>query len=86
MVLAAVGDVRAKTRAAAVGSAKMLNSPTGVIFPGSAIAPPIIKTLFARRKISGDREAARARFVKGPMAMMSTVPGGLSSSILSISR
>lgn len=86
MVLAGVGDVRAKTRAAAVESARILNSPTGVIFPGSTIAPPMTETLFARRKTCGDREAARARLVNGPIAMMSIVSGGLSSSILSISR
>lgn len=85
MVVAGFGDVRANTRAAAVGSAKVLNSPTGVMFPGSAIAPPMTSTLFARRNVNGDSEAASARLVNGPMAMMSTVSVGLSSRILRIS-
>ena len=85
-VLLGVGDVNAKTLAAEIGSASMLNSPTGVMFPGTDTAPPITKTDLARRNACGDWEAAIAKFVKGPMAMISIVSNGLSSSIPRISR
>ena len=86
MALAGSGEVNANTRAAAIGSARILNSPTGVIFPGSAIAPPITQTLFARRRDCGDSEAARAMVVIGPITTMSIVSTGLSSRMWRISR
>lgn len=86
MVLLGVGDVNAKILAAETGSATMLNSPTGVIFPGTDTAPPMNRTDLARRNTCGEWEAASARLVKGPIAIMSIVFGGLSSRIRSISR
>ena len=86
IVVAGFGDVRAKTRAAAGASAMVLNSATGVAFPGPVTAPPMTRTDFARRKVVGEWEAARARLVRGPMAMMVIVPGGFSSRSRRISR
>ena len=59
----------AKTRAAASGSAQMLNSAAGVMFP-SAIAPPM-STIRAGRM---PRSSASATFVSGPTGT-STVSG-----------
>lgn len=86
MVLAGLGDVKAKTRAAAVASARALNSATGVILPGEEIVPPMTRTDLARMNTVGECEAARARFVRGPIAIMVIVSGGFSSSIRKISR
>lgn len=86
IVLAGLGDVNAKMRAVAEGSAKVLNSATGVAFPGTEIAPPMTRTDLARMRIFGECDAARARFVRGPMAMIVIVPGGFSARILMISR
>lgn len=86
MVVAGLGDVNAKTRAVAVGSAKVLNSATGVAFPGPETAPPMTRTDLARMNIFGARDAARARFVRGPTAMIVIVPGGFSARVLMISR
>lgn len=85
-MLLGVGEVNAKTRAAETGSAMVLNSPTGVKFPGTDTAPPMTRTDLARRNTCGEWEAASARFVKGPIAIMSIVSGGFSSRIRSISR
>ena len=60
-----------------MGSARQLNSPTGVMLPGSSIAPPITRTSFARRKVCGDFAAARAKVVSGPKAIRVKVSGGL---------
>lgn len=86
MVLDGLGDVSAKMRAAAVGSAMVLNSATGVALPGLWIAPPMIRTDLARKNVAGECEAARARLVSGPTAMMVIVLGGFSSRSLRISR
>ena len=85
-MLSGLGAVRAKILAAAVGSASVLNSATGVAFPGPSTTPPMISTCFARRNIAGECEAARARLVKGPIAMMVMVLRGFSSRIRRISR
>ena len=85
-MLVGSGEVNAKTRAAAVASAKVLNSPTGVILPGTEIAPPITKMDFARISTIGACEAASARFVRGPMAITVMVSGGFSSRTRIISR
>lgn len=85
-MLVGLGEVKAKTRAAAVASANVLNSPTGVMLPGTEIAPPITKTDLARISTVGAYEAARATFVRGPMAMTVMVFGGLSSRTRKISR
>jgi len=44
--------------------------------PGSVTAPPITKSAFARMKVWGDRAAARAKVVRGPMAIRVIVSGG----------
>jgi len=44
------------------------------------------RTDLARRNTGGEWEAASARFVIGPIAIMSIVSGGFSSRIRSISR
>ena len=85
-MLAGLGEVNAKTRAAAVASAKVLNSPTGVMLPGTEIAPPMTRTDFARISMVGACEAARARLVRGPIAMTVMVSGGFSSRTRKISR
>ena len=85
-MLAGLGEVKAKTRAAAFASANVLNSPTGVILPGTEMAPPITRTDLARISTIGACEAARARLVSGPMAMTVMVSGGFSSRIRRISR
>ena len=85
-VLLGVGDVNAKIRAAEIGSASVLNSPTGVMFPGTDTAPPITRADLARRKTWGEWEAASAKFVKGPIAIRSTESGGFFSRICRISR
>lgn len=71
------GEVRAKRRAAAMGSAMQLNSATGVMLPGVARAPDMATTSFAFRKVSGRWEAARAKVVRGPMPMRVIVLGGV---------
>lgn len=86
MVLAGFGDVNAYRRAAAMGSAMQLNSATGVMLPGSEIAPPITITSLAFRNTCGSWEAARAKFVSGPMPMRVMVSGGWESRICRISR
>lgn len=86
IVLSGFGADSAKIRAVAMGSAMVLNSATGVAFPGAETAPPMIRTDLARRNIVGECEAARARLVRGPMAMMVMLPGGFSSRTRKISR
>lgn len=86
MVLAGSGDVSAKTRAAAYASAMALNSPTGVIFPGEKMAPPMTRTALTRRNVVGFSAAARATLVRGPMAMIVIVSGGFPERIRRISR
>ena len=76
----------AYTLAAAMGSAMQLNSATGVMLPGTEMAPDITTTSLAFMKIVGDSEAARAKFVRGPMAMRVIVSGGFESRIERISR
>ena len=84
-VLAGLGDVNASTRAAAIGSARTLNSPTGVMFPATLIAPPMTNTSFARRKVCRSWEAAIAKLVKGPSAIRVMVSGGFDASSVKIS-
>lgn len=86
MVLDALGDVNAKMRAAAMGSAMVLNSATGVTFPGLRTAPPMTRTDLARRNVVGECDAARARLVSGPTAMIVMVSAGFSSRSRRISR
>ena len=81
-----LGEVSAKMRAAAMGSALVLNSATGVTLPGLRTAPPITRTDLARRNVVGECDAARARFVSGPTAMIVMVSGGFSSRSRTISR
>lgn len=78
-MLSGVRDVKANTRAAAIGSASVLNSATGVMLPGKDTAPPINRTDLTRRKTRGSCDAARATLVNGPMAIRSIVSGGFSS-------
>ena len=85
-MLAGLGEVRAKRRAAAVGSAQVLNSAKGVTFPGTEMAPPMMRIDLARVRVWGACEAARARLVRGPMAMIDIVFGGFSSRRRRISR
>ena len=86
LVAASLSSSAEKTRAAAAGSARILNSPTGVMLPDTVIAPPMTTTLFARRNVCGEREAARAKLVRGPIAIMSMVSLGLSSRISKIAK
>ena len=86
IVLSGSGDVRAYTLAAATGSAMQLNSATGVILPGMEMAPDITTTSLAFMNTVGDSEAARAKFVSGPMAMRVMVSGGFESRIERISK
>ncbi len=56
------------------------------MLPGQKMAPPITRTALARSKVVGDSDAASARLVRGPMAMMVMVSGGCSERIRRISR
>ncbi|KAL5888478.1 hypothetical protein ACKVWC_011567 [Pyricularia oryzae] len=85
MVEAGSCAVRAKTRAVATASAKVLNSATGVMLPGTLMAPPMTQTSRARRSVSGSSAAARARLVMGPMVRIVTVWSGDSLRIRRIS-
>ena len=85
MVLAGSGLVSAYTRAAAMGSAMVLNSATGVMLPGSVIAPPMTTSSFAFIKVTGSWAAARAKVVKGPRAMRVVVLGGFEERMSRIS-
>lgn len=86
MVEAGIGLVKANTLAAANESAAMLNSASGVMFPGSSRAPPIMINSFARHKVLASFAAASAMFVSGPIAITETVPGGSDSSMERISK
>lgn len=86
IVDAGFGEDKAKTRAAAVVSAYVLNSAKGVIFPGYSTAPPMTRIFFARIRIWGACEAASAILVRGPIAIIEIVSGGFSSRIRRISR
>ena len=68
-----------------MGSASVLNSPTGVMLPGRSMAPPITSTVLARRKVWGDLEAARAKLVSGPSAIKVILSGGLAARRVRIS-
>ena len=50
------------------------------------MVPPITIRFLALRNVWGDWEAARAKFVRGPMPIRVIVLGGFSSSIRRISR
>ena len=50
-----------------------------------SMAPPMTRTALARRKIRGDLAAARAKFVRGPMAARVMVLGGLVERMVRIS-
>ena len=78
IVLDGFGDVSAYMRAAAIGSAMLLNSAVGVMLPGSRSAPPMTSSCFARRKVCGSVAAAVAKVVSGPIAIRVIVLGGLS--------
>ena len=65
------------TRAAASGSAQMLNSAAGVTLP-SAIVPPISTIRSSRSATSGWRARSRPIFVSGPVGT-STTPGSMRS-------
>ena len=56
------------------------------MLPGSEMVPPMTRMDFARINVVGAWEAARARFVSGPMAMIVTVSGGFSLRMRKISR
>ena len=77
--------VNANTLAAAMLSACTLNSASGVILPGTSMAPPIMTISFTLSKVSTSSAAARAIFVIGPSAAMVMVLGGCSFSRRSIS-
>ena len=64
----------------------MFHSARGVMFPGTEMAPPITRSSFTRRNVDASWEAARARLVKGPMAIMVIVFGGLAARRRRISR
>lgn len=54
-------------------------------FPWTSMAPPITMTSLARRNVSGSTDAARAKFVKGPIATRDMVSASFSRSIRRIS-
>lgn len=56
------------------------------MLPGTEMVPPMTSMDLARITVVGAWEAARARFVSGPMAMIVMVSGGFSSRIRKISR
>ena len=85
IVLAGFGDVNAYTLAAARASAMQLNSPTGVMLPGSSIEPPMTMTSLAFMNVFGSSAAAVAKFVNGPIAIKVMVSAGLSLRMRSIS-
>ena len=67
----------ANTRAAASGSAQMLNSAAGVTLP-SAIAPPMSTIRSSRSATSGWRASSSPTFVSGPVGTRTT-PGSIRS-------
>ena len=85
IVLAGFGDVNAYTLAAARASAMQLNSPTGVILPGSSMEPPMTTTSLAFMNVFGSSAAAMAKFVNGPIAINVMVSAGFSLRMRSIS-
>lgn len=85
-MLAGSGLVKAYSLAAATASAMVLNSPTGVMFPGTSTAPPITRICLARRNVFGPCAAAVARVVRGPMAMRVIVSAGSVLRMRRISR
>ena len=68
----------ANTRAAASGSAKMLNSATAVALPTPAL-PPMREMPAMRRGHCGSRSMASAKLVSGPTAMIHTSGAAASS-------
>lgn len=78
--------MRAKIRAAAIGSAIQLNSPTGVMFPGMESAPDMAISSKAFVNVVADSEAAREKFVRGPMDIRVIVSGGWKPRMRRISR
>ena len=55
-----------------------LNSPTGVILPGSSMVPPMTTTSLAFRNVFGSSAAAMAKVVNGPIAIKVMVSAGFS--------
>lgn len=78
-------DVKANRITAATGSAKSLNSATGMMLPAALNAPPITATSFTLKHFSWSIAAANAMFVMGPITAVEMVLGGLSARSLSIS-
>lgn len=75
--------------AAATGSAKTLNSATGVMLPAALNAPSIAATSitatsFTLKNVSGSVAAANTMFVMGPINAIEIVLGRLSARSLSI--
>lgn len=64
----------------------LLNSATGVILPGTDMAPDMTITSLALRNVVDEVDAARAKFVRGPMPIRVIVSGGLEERMSRISR
>ena len=55
-----------------------LNSPTGVMLPGSSMVPPMTTSSLAFMKVFESSAAAMAKVVNGPIAIKVIVSAGFS--------